>query len=251
MPDKPLLIASDIHLGAVPAATEAEFRRFLGHAAEVASGLLINGDLFDFWFEYQSVVLREHVRVLAALADVVDAGVPVWFVGGNHDAWGGDYLSRDIGVTVLAGPVRQTLNGWRALIAHGDALGTGDIGYRVLRKVIRSAAAVRAFRSIHPDWGRRIAALSSSTERRGEGGNPAAEGRSRHIAEWGAAQLAADPSLDLVVTGHAHIPLLREMEPNRWYANSGDWIHHFTYLELAPHPEPPKLRRWETETGRT
>ncbi len=250
MPDKPLLIASDIHLGAVPAATEAEFRRFLGHAAEGASGLLINGDLFDFWFEYQSVVLREHVRVLAALADVVDAGVPVWFVGGNHDAWGGDYLSGEIGVTVLDGPVRQTLNGWRALIAHGDGLGTGDIGYRVLRKLIRSAAAVRAFRSIHPDWGRRIAGLASLTEHRGEDVNPAADGRSRHIAEWGAAQLAADPGLDLVVTGHAHIPMLREMGPNRWYLNAGDWIRHFTYIELPHYPEPPKVLRWGIETGR-
>lgn len=42
------LVVSDMHLGAVPASTEACFRRFLEYARENASGLLINGDLFEF-----------------------------------------------------------------------------------------------------------------------------------------------------------------------------------------------------------
>ena len=75
MNERPLLVVSDIHLGAVPAATERAFRGFLSFAADRASGLLINGDLFDFWFEYRSVVLREHYRVLASLAEVVERGL--------------------------------------------------------------------------------------------------------------------------------------------------------------------------------
>src|SRR4028118_579595 len=103
MESKPVYVVSDIHLGAVPAATERAFRRFLDHVAEDASELLINGDLFDFWFEYRSVILREHYRVLAKLADVVEAGVPVSFVGGNHDAWAGSFLRDEVGVTLLDG----------------------------------------------------------------------------------------------------------------------------------------------------
>ncbi|HEU4456282.1 MAG TPA: hypothetical protein VFR81_24665, partial [Longimicrobium sp.] len=75
MSEKPVYVVSDTHLGAVPPATEREFRAFLDHVAREAGSLLINGDLFDFWFEYRSVILREHYRVLAKVADVVEAGV--------------------------------------------------------------------------------------------------------------------------------------------------------------------------------
>src|SRR5690606_25210656 len=85
MMGKPFLVVSDVHLGAVPASTEASFRRFLDYARENASGLLINGDLFEFGVAYRSVIPSKHYRVLAKLADLVDAGVPVYFTGGNHD----------------------------------------------------------------------------------------------------------------------------------------------------------------------
>src|SRR5689334_5134244 len=83
---RPFFVVSDVHLGAVPATTERAFRAFLAHVATVASGLLINGDLFDVWLATRHFVVSHHVRVLAAVADVVEAGVPVYFVGGNHDA---------------------------------------------------------------------------------------------------------------------------------------------------------------------
>ena len=96
---KPFLVVSDVHLGAVPASTEASFRRFLDYVRENASGLLINGDLFEFGVAYRSVIPSKHYRVLAKLADLVDAGVPVYFTGGNHDhvEWGGHALE-DAGV---------------------------------------------------------------------------------------------------------------------------------------------------------
>src|SRR5687768_494547 len=132
MNERPLLIVSDIHLGAVPAATERSFRSFLSFAGETAAGLLINGDLFDFWFEYRSVVLREHYRVLATLADVVESGLKVWFVGGNHDAWGGSFLRDEVGVELVTGPVEMQLAGRRTLVAHGDGVGKGDLKYRAM-----------------------------------------------------------------------------------------------------------------------
>jgi UDP-2,3-diacylglucosamine hydrolase len=98
MENRPVYVVSDIHLGAVPEATERAFRSFLRQVAEEASFLLVNGDLFDFWFEYRHVVLAEHYRVLAALRDVVEAGVRVAFVGGNHDAWAGPFLRDVVGM---------------------------------------------------------------------------------------------------------------------------------------------------------
>src|SRR5690606_13185553 len=135
-------IVSDLHLGGVPRATERRFLRFLERVAADARALLIAGDLFDFWFEYATVVPGKHFRVLAALAELVEAGVPVTFAGGNHDAWGGRFLREEVGVEFHDRPFRTTLAGRPALVAHGDGLGTGDFRYRVLKAVVRSSVTI-------------------------------------------------------------------------------------------------------------
>src|SRR5688500_730126 len=123
---KPDYIASDVHLGAVPDQREREFVSFLEKAGQEAGTVLINGDLFDFWFEYGEVIPGKHFRVLAAMSKLVEAGVRVLLMGGNHDAWGGRFLREEVGVDYQTGLVRTTLAGKNALIAHGDGLGKGD-----------------------------------------------------------------------------------------------------------------------------
>ena len=245
MSEKPVYVVSDTHLGAVPRETERAFWRFLDHVAREASFLLINGDLFDFWFEYRSVILREHYRTAARLADVVDAGVRVAFVGGNHDAWAGSFLRDDVGIEVLDGPVEMTLAGRRTLVAHGDGLGKGDFKYRALRRVIRHPVSVAAFRALHPDLGRRIAGAASTTEHKADTGDQASRGRAAFIQGWAEEQIAERPHIDLVLAGHAHVPAVVEVRPGRFYANSGDWIRSYTYLVLPPAGGPPEIRTWE------
>ncbi|HEU4456335.1 MAG TPA: UDP-2,3-diacylglucosamine diphosphatase, partial [Longimicrobium sp.] len=205
MESKPVYVVSDTHLGAVPEATERAFRRFLDHVAQDASFLLINGDLFDFWFEYRHVVLAEHYRVLARLKDVVEAGVPIAFVGGNHDAWAGPFLRDEIGIQLLDGPVEMTLGGRRTLVAHGDGVGRGDLKYRALKKMIRNPVTVGAFRVLHPDLGRRIAFMASRTEHRTAATDQEARGRAAYIQAWALEQMRRDPGIELVLTGHAHL----------------------------------------------
>ena len=245
MSEKPVYVVSDIHLGAVPRETERDFRAFLDHVAREASFLLINGDLFDFWFEYRSVILREHYRVVAKLAEVVEAGVRVAFVGGNHDAWAGSFLRDDVGLEVLQGPVEMTLGGRRALVAHGDGVGTGDLKYRALKAVIRHPLSIGAFRVLHPDLGRRIAGRASSTEHKAEVGDARSGGRARYIREWAEGQLRARPEIDLVLAGHAHAPALVEVAPGRFYVNSGDWLaERRNYVVLPVGGGAPEIRSW-------
>ena len=125
MPSKPVFLVSDIHLGAVPQETEEAFRRWLIHVKEAGSFLIINGDLFDFWFEYRRVILAEHVRVLALLADLVDSGVRVLAMGGNHDWWGGDFLRHRIGIEFRQDPVRLEID---KAGETGKASETGEVG---------------------------------------------------------------------------------------------------------------------------
>jgi UDP-2,3-diacylglucosamine hydrolase len=240
--NRPAYIASDIHLGAVPVATERAFVDFLRHVRDAASSLLVAGDLFDFWFEYGPIIPGRHFRVLAALAEVAEAGVPVTLAGGNHDAWGGRFLTEEVGIEYHADPFRIILSGRRALVAHGDGVGRGDLKYRMLKTLLRSRATIAGFRAIHPEIGLRIAGAVSSTEAKSTGDGGAA-GRARHIETWALAQLEAEPALELVVCGHAHQPAITGVGNNRYYLNAGDWITDFTYITV-PASGAPTLHRW-------
>lgn len=235
-------VVSDVHLGAVPDGTERAFVSFLEHVGSDGSALLINGDLFDFWFEYGEVIPGRHFRTLAAIAKLVDAGVAVTLTGGNHDAWGGRFLREQVGVAYHVDPFRMPLGGRTALVAHGDGLGTGDLKYRLLKAVIRSRAAVWSFRVLHPELGMRLAQGVSSTEAKSEEAQVLA-GRAAFLEDWARQQLAADPSLGLVVCGHSHVPALVEVAPGRHYLNAGDWLTHFSYIRI-PEAGPPTLERW-------
>jgi UDP-2,3-diacylglucosamine hydrolase len=245
MNDRPSIIVSDLHLGAVPRAHEEAFIEFLAQVPERTGDLVINGDLFDFWFEYGSVVLRGHFRVQRALADVVDAGVRVRLVGGNHDAWGGPYLRDEIGLELVAGPVITRVGGRLTYLAHGDGLGKGDVGHKIFRRISRHPLSIAAFRLVHPGLALRIAGGASATERNYERGDEDAYLRASRLSEFAAGILREDESLALVALGHCHQPELVEVAPGRFYLNTGDWLRHFSYGVVSP--EEVRLETWEAD----
>ena len=243
MTEKPVHIVSDIHLGAVPKETEHSFVRWLENAGQNASRLIINGDLFDFWFEYRSAIPRGHTRVLGALTSLVDAGLPITMMGGNHDWWGGSYLTDEVGLTFLQDPVVLNLAGHRTFLAHGDGLGRGDLGYRMLRGVVRGRFTRWCFAWLHPDMGAALAKRISRTEHHQNKTSNEEHARSKALRAWSRVKLPDESELDLVVLGHTQVPVIEEIEPHRFYVNSGDWVYHRSYLVLQD-GEPPTLTEW-------
>jgi UDP-2,3-diacylglucosamine hydrolase len=241
---KPVLIASDAHLGAAPPEKERAFLDWLEHAGRTAGEIILNGDLFDFWFEYRGGTTRGHDAVLDLLRRVVEGGLPVTLVGGNHDWWGGAYLRDEIGLTLQQEPRIRDLAGRRGFLAHGDGLGRGDLGYRILKGVLRGGATRWAYGQLPPGLGDRIARAVSRTGRKWDEWGPHQEERSRALAEWAEGRLLAEPELDLVVLGHTHRPLLREVRRGQWYVNTGDWVIHRSYAVLE-RDRPPRLVEWD------
>lgn len=235
------MIVSDAHLGAAPKASEAAFHEFLTFAGGATRDLVINGDLFDFWFEYRTVVLRRHFRTLKVLSELVDAGVRIRLVGGNHDSWGGTFLTDEIGIELIDGPITTEIGGRTTYLAHGDGLGDGDLGYRMLKRVIRSGPASYAFRRLHPDWADYVVRFVSHTETRQKIPD---SGRSRaaQLESFARTTLEDDPSIELVALGHCHIPSLIEVYPGRHYLNTGDWIDHCTWATVGP--DGVELHSW-------
>ena len=95
------------------------------------------GDIWDFWYEYRHVVPKGYVRVFAALTELMDAGVKVYFFRGNHDIWSYRYFE-EMGMVRLDQPTVVELGGKRFCIGHGDGLGPGNKGYKCLKAVFNS-----------------------------------------------------------------------------------------------------------------
>lgn len=238
------LLASDFHLGIPDHPMAGAVHAWLDYAADRTRHLILNGDLFDFWFEYRHAIPRKHTRILGHLAALVDSGMHVDFIGGNHDWWAGSYLAEEVGLHLHHDPIRISLHGKDAWIAHGDGIGRGDLGYKGLRWVLRSPLTQWGFRWLHPDLGARVASRISRTTpgpRQGQGSTP--HPRVRALEAWAGSRLLEDPSLDYVVFGHTHVPQRIEVAPGRFYLNAGDWLHHGTWIEFEE-GAPPQLLRW-------
>lgn len=222
----PAFIISDAHLGVAPPDVERSLVAFAELAQREAKSVVINGDLFDFWFEWTHVMPRVGYRALAAIARLQGAGVHVVWVAGNHDCWGGDVLARE-GVTYHVGPWRGMIGPWRTLIEHGDGLRDAeDAPYRRLRAVLRNRLVIWAFRRLlHPDWASAIARRTSHTSRNMRP-RDAGEGLRRVAQE----RLAADPTLQLFVFGHTHAAALERMPSGGVFANPGAWMDGPTAL---------------------
>jgi len=235
----PCYIISDTHLGVASPQIERSFVSFLRGLIGDASSLIINGDLFDFWFEWKTVIPRRSFRALAALAELKDAGVDILWVAGNHDCWGGDVLREDVGVDYIVGPWEGDVAGWKVRIEHGDGLrDREDRGYRMIRPIMRHPVAIKAFRMLHPDWASGLAHGSSNASR-----NYRARDEGRGLRSYAKEQLAQTKNLDLLVYGHSHVPALERMESGGIFANAGSWLDAPTFLRLTD--EVVELRQWD------
>ena len=87
--EEKIYFSSYNHLGAPDNSSslnrEKRFVNWLDSIKHDAKVVFLLGDLFDFWFEYKTVVPKGFVRVLGKLAELKDAGIDIYFFVGNHD----------------------------------------------------------------------------------------------------------------------------------------------------------------------
>ncbi len=224
---RPFYYISDVHLGASAGIPGREERLLdlLREVAGLSGALFILGDLFDFWFEYRHVVPKGTFRIARALATVREAGIPVIYLGGNHDFWVGDYLVRELGLRVFQEPVTMRLNGRTVHLAHGDGLGPGDTGYKILKKVLRSRPAIACYRAIHPDVGIPFAYRFSAVSRK--------HTEAREVLLPKILRDVARPRIQgevsAMLMGHVHYPA-HYQGGNRDFLIIGDWMDSLTHV---------------------
>lgn len=234
---KKVYFSSDNHLGApthnASRPREQKFLAWLNEIEKDAAAIFLMGDLFDFWFEYKTVVPKGFVRTLGKLAELADSGIPIYYFVGNHDLWMNGYFEDELSIPVFHAPQEVLINNRLFFIGHGDGLGPHDKGYKRMKKVFTNPFFQWLFRWLHPDLGVRLAQYLSVKNKLISGDEDAQFlGEDK---EWLVAyckrKLEAKHR-DYFVFGHRHLPLNIALNQSSTYINLGDWITYYTYLEF-------------------
>lgn len=229
---QPLYFLSDLHFHIDPTEQDSEkIRRLAALANDIQqdNGILyIVGDLYDFWFEYKYVIPRQHFQLLKILHDLVEAGIEIHYMAGNHDYWIGEFWEQDMGIQVHPDPIALEYANQRFWICHGDGVLADDRGYRLLKKILRHPLSIRLFRLLHPDWGFQLAKKVSSTSRKY---NTFDIDRNRDLLRRVYKEYVKgvfQEGYDYVIMGHLHHPHIHTTQ-GQTFVNLGDWLHFYSF----------------------
>jgi UDP-2,3-diacylglucosamine hydrolase len=241
-----LYIIGDAHLGAQGSDQEelklGRLISFLKAISREKADLLICGDLFDFWFEYRYVIPRHHYRILALLSELVEAGISIHYIAGNHDFWFGPFMQNDVGMQIHPDDLKLEHGSLKLFIRHGDGLLKNDYLYRLLKKVFRCRLNIFLYRLLHPDLGVPLALSFSTLSRNASKNRPDYSDVEYRQFAYG----KIEEGYDLVILGHTHWAAL-EKHKSGWYLNPGNWMECFTYAVIEQNE--PRLFQWDGIQG--
>lgn len=231
---KKVYFASDFHLGAPNATVSREREKrivqWLNEVSKDAGHIFLVGDIFDFWFEYKEVIPKGYTRLLGKLAELRDNGIGISAFIGNHDMWMNGYFEEELDIPVYYEPQTYDIGGKLFYIGHGDGLGPGDHGYKLLKKVFRNPVCRWLFSVIHPSWGIALANYFSRKSRSATGME--LEKFLGEENEWLAIyskEVLQHTHFDYFIYGHRHLPMDLQVGPDSRYINLGDWLNYFSY----------------------
>jgi UDP-2,3-diacylglucosamine hydrolase len=225
---------SDTHLGLYPESKSLDREKLLvswldGIKNDVAELYLV-GDIFDFWHEYKHVVPKGFTRFMGKLSELADNGTRIYFFSGNHDIWSYGYFTSEFGAEIYRRSLIKEINGLKFFIDHGDGLGPGDYGYKLLRKFFTSRVLQWFFSRLHPNFALWIGKSWSKNSRYSKG-IVAKEfgGEKKELQILFAKQKLKEEHFDFFIFGHRHIPSDINIGGQSRVINLGDWIYSFTY----------------------
>lgn len=232
--DKKIYFASDFHLGVPDLQTTIEREKRLVKWMESirhdAHSLYLVGDMFDFWFEYKYTVPKGFIRFLGKLAELRDAGLPIYFFTGNHDLWMFDYFRKELDITIYTEPQQLQINNHKFLIGHGDGLGPGDRFYKVLKSALFDNRFFHwMFARVHPNLGMYLAHRWSKSSRIANMKREQFQKDENEFLFAYCQDVEKKDHHDFYIFGHRHLPLDLKVSDNSRYINLGEWVNYSPY----------------------
>jgi UDP-2,3-diacylglucosamine hydrolase len=225
---------SDAHLGSLlikdKRAHEKKLVDWLDNVKKDATAIYLLGDLFDFWFEYKTVVPKGFVRFLGKLAELIDAGIEIHFFIGNHDIWTFGYLEKEVGLIVHKEPYIVQLGSKKFFLAHGDGLSVDDKGFKIIRKIFHSRTAQKLFRLVPPqlgqgfgyDWSKRNREKIMHIDNK-------FQGEQNEFLVVFAKKYVETHDVDFLIFGHRHVALDLQLKDQKRVVILGDFVSIFSY----------------------
>lgn len=229
-----IYFASDLHLGAPDYESslqrEKAFVRWLDQISVDASDLYLLGDIFDMWFDYKRVIPRGYVRLLGKLAELSDKGLQIHYFIGNHDMWVFDYFEKELNAKIYREPKEIKLGEKKLLIGHGDGLGTGDVSYKIIKRIFASKFDQWLFARLHPNFGLWLASFLSRRSRIANGDyDEQFHGEDKEMLVQYCKNLLQKKHYDYFIFGHRHLKMEIKLSDNSTYINLGEWVKHKPY----------------------
>ncbi len=224
-----IIVASDFHLKYKENEEDLQRRervnRFLKSLIGKTDVLILAGDIFDLWYDWSTVIIKDYFLTLKLLAEIKESGTRIIFVSGNHDFWFGDFLTKTIGLEIYDKHFSDYIGNKKFFITHGDLYTINDLRYQIYRRFIRSFFPRLVFKCLHPHLSLNIGKLFSRSSRSREASPMMKEKKEKGLLH--SAEIILETH-DFVIMGHSHKPKLIAMN-NGWYINSGDWIKNNSF----------------------
>lgn len=193
--------------------------------------LVLNGDIFDLYNDWKYTIVRQYFPVLHRLANIREAGCRIVYISGNHDFWFNGFLDRELGFELYSDQYAMTADGRKLLFTHGDLYTVNDLRYKLFRRFIRMSAIRLAFDLLHPDLALTIGAAMSRSSRLRKVSDVLKRRKGNGLKTWARAQITKNKA-DIVIMGHNHDPEIIPIGEG-CYANAGDWLKNYSYLEIT------------------
>lgn len=233
---KKIYFISDAHMGSLAIEHRRTHERrlvsFLDQIKDKAAAVYMLGDMFDFWYEYKSVVPKGFTRFFGKVAELTDKGVEVHFFTGNHDLWCLDYFEKECGMIIHREPCLVELYDKEFFLAHGDEFST-ERSFRILRSIFHNRFLQRMFSMIHPRWSMSMGlgwARHSMLKHKVKGDIPFKGEENEVCVIYAKKYLQTHPDVDCFIFGHRHIDEDIKLSDTSRCIFLGDWIGTFAYV---------------------
>ncbi|MGE3318721.1 MAG: UDP-2,3-diacylglucosamine diphosphatase [Candidatus Berkiella sp.] len=238
MPNRVLFI-SDLHLSATNPEMVALFMHFLEGPVKGAKALYILGDLFDVWVG-QDIHREFQETIQQALAKVVKAGTPVYFMSGNRDFLLQNAYLEAAGIKRLADPTLIDLHGKPTLLMHGDTLCTQDKAYQRFRRIAQNPLTRFLFlclpKNTRDNISKKLRAKSQQYQK-------TQNLTILDVTEEAVQQVMNKFQVNQLIHGHVHRPNIHD---NKRFV-LGDW-HHTASLIIST-PDGNSLATYDATNG--
>lgn len=226
-------VISDLHLATHACKAKAVLRYLKSIEPDK---LILNGDIIDSWRFSRSYFPKSHLKVVRQIIKMMEKGVKVIYITGNHDDFMRKFDNVELGNLSITNHYFLEKKGHRTWIFHGDIF--DNIIHRA-RWLAKSGAAIYGMLTLINKLVNALLKLVGIKEVTiYKSIKTFLNKKSNTYSHFEKAILNAahNKNCQTVICGHTHSPRdiqMTDQKTNIRYINCGDWVEHLSAAEFA------------------